>query len=118
MKNLHPKVEINKGTESVQPKGDKKLKCEQCPYSSAKSELIKQHIQEVHDKIRKHICEESGYVAPHKSKSKRHIEGVHENLRNHVCVECGYAAKEKAKLKIHIGAVHENLLTWWRRLMT
>ena len=37
------------------------------------------------------ICESCGYAASEKGNLKQHVEQVHNKVRNHVCGECGYA---------------------------
>ena len=108
-KNLHPKLEQINNRECSQQKGNKKFKCEQCPYTSARSYNIKVHIKSLHKNIRNHLCGECGYAASKKGHLKKHIEAVHENIRNHVCGECGYAASQKIHLKKHIERVHKNI---------
>ena len=99
----------NGETENItNEKGDKKFKCEQCPYTSAHKENVKKHIEAVHEKT-KHVCKYCGYAATHRISLKRHIEAVHEDMKEHVCKECGYATSYKNALKRHIEGVHENI---------
>ena len=108
-KNFHPKLDLINNSKSIQERGDKKFKCGQCPYTSAKSDNVKQHTKAVHDNIKNHICDVCGYAAAQNAVLKKHIEGVHENIKNHVCEKCGYTASQTSHLKIHIKAVHENI---------
>jgi len=89
----------------------KKYKCVLCPHSShlyAKKSNLKQHIETVHENIRKHVCKQCGYAASGKSNLKQHIESVHEKKKDHVCNECGKAFTKKA-LKVHIRGVHQKI---------
>ena len=91
--------------------GEKKFKCEKCPYSTAERAMLtphwlRCHIKEVHKKIRDTVCGECGYAASEKSKLKQHTEEVHNNDRYHVCGKCGCVASCKSKLKRHIEEVH------------
>ena len=97
MKNLHPKMKKINPRESIN-KGKNKIKCKQ----SDKSGSIKQHIEAVHEKIKKHVCEECGYAATRKDRLNVHIEAVHKTIRKHVCGECGYASSDKGHLRRHI----------------
>ena len=107
LKNIHPKNILINEKESIQRKRNKKLKCEQCHYTSTHLGHVKQHIKAVHKNIRDHVCEECGYAASEKNALTKHIKAVHENIRNHICGECGHAFVQKIHLKNHVEGVHE-----------
>ena len=93
--------------ESVQRSGNKKYKCEQCHYSSTKRGVIKNHVKEVHDKIKDHVCEECGYAASRRRSLMRHWEAVHKlGDKKFKCEKCSYSSAEKKKLEYHYISAH------------
>ena len=115
------------------------FKCEHCPYASKKKFLIKNHIEEVHEKIKKHICKDCGFATSRSIRLKNHVKVVHEKVKkdacedsdhatsdNYIlknqeesvheidekqfkCEECGYAVRHKSNLRQHIKGVHEKI---------
>ena len=111
-------------------------KCDQCHYTATQSNHVKQHIKDVHDRIKDHKCEFCAYATarksnlkahmmsvhkmgekkfkclhcPHKTYRKSelmsHIKGVHDNIRDHKCEDCGYAFTNKCNLNKHRKNVH------------
>ena len=86
--------------------------CHQCGYAASQNAALKNHIEAVHNKIKKmkiknHVCGECGYSAYQKKDLKIHIDSVHEKIRNHVCGKCGHSAKRKQHLKLHIEKMHK-----------
>ena len=121
---------------SFHEEGDKTIKCGLCSYASLSDAKLKQHIDAVHKKTKKHFCEMCSYVTQNKyslkmhkisvhemgdkkyrcekcpyasvysTGIKRHMDGVHENIRNFICEQCDYAAAQKGTLKRHMETVH------------
>ena len=59
--------------------GNKKFKCDQCPYNGKD---LKRHIKGVHDKIKDHICGRCGYAASRKHHLDSHKRGCQKTRRN------------------------------------
>ena len=91
----------------VHIKGDKKFRCERCPYATALKSDLKKHVERVHEKIRSHVCKDCGFAASEKGTLKNHILRKHEKIKNHVCNECGKAFPLKYYLKKHGKDVHQ-----------
>ena len=86
-------------------KGRRKHTCENCPYTSTSRSHLKEHVENVHEKIRRHFCKECDYASYRKRGLTHHIKMVHEKSIN-VCEDCGYAETRKALLNSHRASVH------------
>ena len=87
--------------------GDRKLKCEKCPYIPYNISSLKSHIKAVHDKIRNHVCGECGYAASQKINLKKHKNMVHRmGERKFKCDKCPCMAHYKYQVKQHFSEVH------------
>ena len=90
---------------SVNKKGRKKHGCGNCPYTSTSRSHLKEHVENIHDKIRRHFCKDCDYASYHKGPLAHHIKKVHEKSIN-VCEDCGYAETRKSLLNSHRASVH------------
>ena len=72
---------------------------------SASRSHLKEHVENIHDKIKRHFCKECRYASYHKGDLTHHIKKVHEKSIN-VCEDCGYAVERKALLNSHRASVH------------
>ena len=90
---------------SVDNKGQRKHACENCPYTSTSRSHLKEHVENVHEKIRKHFCKECNYASYRKRGLNHHIKVVHDKSM-HVCEDCGYAIERKALLNSHRASAH------------
>ena len=86
-------------------KGRRKHACGDCPYTSTSRSHLKEHIENIHEKIKRHFCKECDYASYHKGDLTRHIKKVHEKSIN-VCEDCGYGVERKALLNSHRASVH------------
>ena len=94
LENVHPELELIKNRESIQEKGDKMFKYEQCPYESVNSghsekNTLTKHIKAMHENISNHVCGECGNAFVQKGHLKQHIKVVHKNIRDHICEQGG-----------------------------
>ena len=116
--------------------GEKRHRCEHCPYETHNGESMKIHKNSVHDNIGDRVCDQCGYTASQQDilkrhkvfahnmgdkrfacgrcsyssnmevNLKRHVKRVHEQIKNNVCAECPYATSDKRRLERHKDAVH------------
>ena len=91
-----------------------KVECphEGCDYKCHQRHL-KQHIKQVHDKIRDIECNFEGcdFKCSVNSTLKAHIKAVHEKIRDIECqfADCDYKCSDNGDLKKHIKAVHDKI---------
>jgi len=93
--------------DAVHKKGEKRFKCEHCPYSSAEKAKVKYHKASVHNIGEKFRCEKCNYASARKDELKRHAEEKHEGIKRHVCAHCGYATTRHKLLEKHRKSVHD-----------
>ena len=86
-------------------KARRKYACGNCPYTSTSKSHLKEHIENIHEKMKRHFCKECDYASYHKGDLTHHIKKVHERSIN-VCEDCGYAVERKALLNSHRASVH------------
>lgn len=60
-----------------------------------------------------HKCSECGFASARKSQLMEHIEGVHDKIKKFVCTECGYAASRIYNLMKHTDAVYQIMHPTW-----
>ena len=122
---------LNTHGETVHKMGERKFKCDMCPYKSTILADLKIHIKGVHE------CEECGYAASpketlnthkatvhkmgekkfkcekcpfksfHRPNLNKHINTVHDKMRDHVCDDCGYSTSQKGTLNRNRATVHK-----------
>ena len=90
---------------SVADKARRRHACENCPYTSTSRSHLREHTENVHEKIRRHFCKECNYASYRKRGLNHHIKVVHEKSM-HVCEDCGYSIERKALLNSHRASVH------------
>ena len=90
----HMKTHIN-----VKHKGIK-YKCDQCDYVANYMYRMTQHKASVHDGVI-YPCDQCDYTAKRKDLIKIHIETVHEKKNVHLCDQCGHASYTKAAMLAH-----------------
>ena len=126
----HSRSQLMRHYDAIHSKGDKRHKCEICPYSSAEKPRLKKHILSVHTVGEKNKCAYCPHSSADKYNLKRHIEQVHmkkedskyekcpsksaENTAVHKitgqqfgCDQCGYVASDNCHLKRHRDTVHK-----------
>ena len=86
-------------------KSKRKHACGNCPYTSSSRSHLREHVENVHEKIRRHFCKECDYASYRKRGLNHHIKVVHEKTM-HVCEDCGYSIERKALLNSHRASVH------------
>ena len=86
-------------------KSKRKHACGHCPYTSSSRSHLREHVENVHEKIRRHFCKECDYASYRKRGLNHHVKVVHEKTM-HVCEDCGYSIERKALLNSHRASVH------------
>jgi len=81
--------------------------CEECDYTTAYKQHLKQHINFVHKGIG-HLCDHCGFKARDKGQLKNHVLTNHENVR-YECKHCEFKAKSKGNLKQHVESLHKGI---------
>ena len=61
--------------------GEKKFKCEECPYAALLKTNLQRHVKGVHEKGKPYKCEKCPYAASLKKNLQRHVKGVHEKAK-------------------------------------
>ena len=96
-------------TESNHKRGNSKLKCKYCPYTSDQMNAYRTHIQSSHKReTRKLHCKYCPYASDSTSRMKDHMI-VHKSDKRtkFTCGECGVAHSRKRDLMRHIREVHQ-----------
>ena len=87
--------------------GEKKFKCDQCPYKSFLRGTVKRHIYGVHDKIRNNVCDECGHAFNEKKDLENHKISVHKmGEEKFKCDLCPYKSRVKNNLSRHVKSTH------------
>jgi len=84
-----------------------KFKCENCDYSTAYKQHLKQHVDFVHKGIG-HLCDHCGFKARDKGQLKNHVAVTHRGVR-FKCRLCDFEAKSKGNLKQHVESIHKGV---------
>lgn len=84
-----------------------KFKCENCDYSTAYKQHLKQHVNFVHKGIG-HLCDHCGFKARDKGQLKNHVLATHQGVR-FKCRLCDFEAKSKGNLKQHVESIHKGV---------
>ena len=89
----------------------RKFECERCPFVTHVSrQVLKRHLNNVHDKINNHVCEDCGYASTIKANLMIHIESIHKRGdKRFKCDQCPYASHQRGSLNVHVKAVHEKI---------
>ena len=85
------------------------FQCELCDYKCATKGNLKQHIKQVHDKIKVFECDKCAYKCVQKDTLKRHIKNTHNKIKDVACNLCDYKCSQNYNLKIHNKAVHNKI---------
>ena len=95
--------------------GEKKFKCEMCPYAASRKDTLQRHVKGVHEKVKPHMCEKCHYAAARKIDLQSHVKRVHEKDKPYKCEMCPYAASQKG---VFLKNVHMQQLTSsnWRAM--
>ena len=99
------------GTPKEHRVGDKKFKCEQCPYSSPHKCIMMAHIKVVHEDIKDYVCcnsKECGFVASQDYNLNQHKKSVHKvKDEKFWCRLCSHSNNLKKCLLSHMKYVHK-----------
>ena len=94
---------------AVNPEECKPNVCKTCQKSYSSRQNLKNHINEVHFKIKNHKCNECGKPFSQNKSLKRHMELVHEKQKKFKCEHCMKAFSQKGNMKRHITRFHSKL---------
>ena len=106
--------------------------CDECDWSTIRSDRLKVHIENKHLGIR-HFCSQCGFLASTKKYLDRHMKNIHlsrmsfcnhcdfqssmkkEFMRHKIlhkkqCQQCDYTATQERNMKIHIQAIHVKII--------
>ena len=83
--------------------------CELCNFRSAKKWRIKEHVNEVHAKIKDFACSQCNYKSARKSNLKLHVNAAHTKSEYFACTQCDYMATRSDVLQNHVKAIHDKL---------
>lgn len=98
---------VNKNEDEKLEMGSKELNCKQCPYTTARQDHMKDHVEQVHKKIRKYFCGLCSYASMRKSTLQRHIDSIHnKGDKKYKCEECPYSTSARSRLIYHINWHH------------
>ena len=67
---------------------------------------MKKHVEQVHEKVRKHVCEDCGFAASQKCAFKKHKESAHSRRDKLKCALCPFEANLDEGLCNHVRNVH------------
>ena len=88
---------------------DEKFLCLTCGKIFPRQCNLRQHIRNVHDKIRSVRCDQCGLGCLNNYSLKKHIQTVHQNIRPYQCEDCGHAFALPNQLKKHRDEVHAEI---------
>lgn len=79
-----------------------KFECKDCDKKFSTNDGLKNHIKQVHLKIKDFVCNECGYSCSFKGVLKEHIKMIHNKIKNFVCKDCDYSCSNNSDLRKHI----------------
>ena len=85
------------------------FRCPECNKDFSSKGHLKRHVENVHEKKKKHFCEICQKMWTTKADADRHLRTVHEKLRNFKCEFCNRSFKINSLLNVHVKSVHEGL---------
>ena len=100
---------------------EEEFKCNQCTYVAKHNKHLKDHIKEIHDKIKDNKCPSCNFATSRKSSLTKHMQIYHEkdhiieapepnaNEEEFKCNQCTYVAKHRKNLIRHIKAIHDKI---------
>ena len=84
----------------------KLVQCDKCGKEFKRNALLKEHIQNKHEKENLNICEHCGYSTYSLSQFRYHMKTNHGGVRQKKCPYCDKRCPGKQKLEIHIDKKH------------
>ena len=87
----------------------KEYKCDECEYECALSSSLKSHIKSVHNKVKDVSCNECNYRCSQTGQLKSHIKSIHLKVKDYKCDKCDYECAFKSSLKTHVDTIHNNM---------
>ena len=88
---------------------DEKFLCLTCGKTFPRQCNLRQHIRNVHDKVRSVRCDQCGLGCLNNYSLNKHIQTVHQNIRPYQCEDCGHAFALPNQLKKHRDEVHAEI---------
>ena len=82
--------------------------CSHCDFKASHENILRNHIQSVHDVSTWYACNLCEYYAYHKGVLNNHVKSKHYGV-NYTCDLCNHKAASKGSLKIHIKSIHEGV---------
>ena len=96
----------NCGKEKIERERNHKCtECDKCFYTER---MLREHIRNVHERVKDFACEYCGFRCGRKGNMKAHMQ-THLNERKHKCHLCGKGFNWPQSLKSHISDVHERI---------
>ena len=86
-----------------------RYRCDKCDYKCSTNTLLKQHIKQVHDKIKNFECSRCDYKCSDNSNLQKHIKQVHDKIKDVECPKCDYKCSTNSTLLEHIKQVHDKI---------
>jgi KRAB domain-containing zinc finger protein len=86
----------------------KKYPCTRCTEAFYDSQRLKFHMDK-HDGINQHECHICSKTFQNRSLCNRHIKSVHEKSEEHVCQTCDFKTFHASSLTAHVQQVHQKL---------
>jgi len=82
------------------------FKCDRCSYETKRKSDLKQHVKQVHDKIKDHCCTQCDYKASRKGDLNRHVKMIHLKIKDKICSVCEKGFSRQDELKQHFKSAH------------
>ena len=92
---------------TLKQKGTKPI-CTLCTKTFARKQVLKIHMESVHEGKKTFECDICGQKFAGKSSVKRHIEVVHEGKKRFQCSTCKVQFSKKENMERHVAAIHTN----------
>ena len=83
------------------------IKCYKCRFKAADTEEMMEHIEKRHDaeeQLEPQACQICGKMI--RQNMKQHIEAVHENIKKYFCDICGFAGYHRQQMNNHMHKTH------------
>jgi len=110
-KKIFDKTDINKQKKqnTQKTKNANKKICNYCGHHFAGNQTLRQHINDVHLKLKPYKCEKCKKCFSQGHNLKFHMNSVHLKVKPYKCHLCSYSCGNRSNLTKHIDTVHLNV---------
>ena len=81
--------------------------CAECGFVGISKSSLKQHVEYVHDNLKRYKCVDCQLEFYHESALKEHVKSVHDKVKDFVCKICNQKFSRVSHLNQHMKEVHD-----------